>query len=317
MKKTTIRDKIASFFGKFTGSRQDAIAPSHPPAPAPSLPAQSLVLPRPFPPAWADAWGDDRHGLWIALTYQDARQVFRWIAPGSFLMGSPESEKERWDDEGPQHEVTLTQGYWLADTACTQALWRAVMGNNPSRFQASTSSATGSTSSATGDDRPVEQVSWNNAQDFITKLNQAVPGLNIRLPTEAEWEYACRAGTQTPFWFGDNITPARVNYDGNYPYAGGQKGEYRKQTVDVKALPCNAWGLYQMHGNVWEWCQDRYGAYSAEAVTDPSGPDSGGSRVLRGGSWLNYGRLVRSAYRLRYTPVSRSGDFGFRLARGQ
>jgi formylglycine-generating enzyme required for sulfatase activity len=107
------------------------------------------------------------------------------------------------------------------------------MGENPSQFK--------------GAERPVEQVSWEHVQDFTAKLNGAVPGLELRLPTEAEWEYACRAGTKTPFWFGENITPEQVNYHGNYPYAGGKKGQYREHTVEVKALPANAWGLYQTH----------------------------------------------------------------------
>ena len=109
--------------------------------------------------------------------------------------------------------------------------------------------------------------------------------MNARLPTEAEWEYACRAGTNTPFSFGDNITPEQVNYDGNYPYADGKKGLYREKTVPVKSLPANAWGLYEMHGNVWEWCQDWYGDYPAEPVTNPEGSQAGVERVVRGGSW--------------------------------
>jgi formylglycine-generating enzyme required for sulfatase activity len=137
------------------------------------------------------------------------------------------------------------------------------------------------------------------------------------LPTEAEWEYSCRAGTTTPFSFGDQITPEQVNYDGNYPYAGGKKGLYREETVPVKDLPCNDWGLYQMHGNVWEWCQDWFGDYDLSVVEDPAGPSEGGSRVLRGGGWIDLGRNVRSAYRLAFAPGDRNGDFGFRLARGQ
>ncbi|MCP4700229.1 MAG: formylglycine-generating enzyme family protein [Gammaproteobacteria bacterium] len=226
----------------------------------------------------------------------------RLIAPGRFLMGSPESEPKRYGDE-LQHEVILTKGFWLADTACTQALWQAVTGNNPSRFK--------------GPENPAEKVSWNNAQEFLQTLNKAVLGLNLRLPAEAEWEYACRAGTATPFWFGDNITPELVNYDGNYPYAGGKKGLYRKKTVPVKELQCNAWGLYQMHGNIYEWCQDWYNKYPQRTVSDPAGPDSGTDRVLRGGSWLNYGLDTRSAYRYRSEPGYRDDRFGFRLARGQ
>ncbi|WP_236848699.1 formylglycine-generating enzyme family protein [Candidatus Thiodictyon syntrophicum] len=146
-------------------------------------------------------------------------------------MGSPAAEPERLDNE-KQHQVLLTQGLWLADTACTQALWEAVMGENPSGFK--------------GAERPVEQVDWEQVQAFIGRLNAAVPGLELRLPTEAEWEYGCRAGTNTPFSFGQTITTEQVNYDGNNPYAGGEKGPWRQETVAVKALPCNAWGLYQI-----------------------------------------------------------------------
>ena len=218
------------------------------------------------------------------------------------MMGSPGNEAERWNDETP-HRVILTRGFWLADTACTQALWQVVMGDNPSRFK--------------GEERPVENVSWDEAQDFLTRLNHVAPEPGFRLPTEAEWEYACRAGTTTAFWFGDQITSEQVNYDGNYPYAGGIKGLYREETVEVKALPCNGWGLYQMHGNVWEWCQDWFGAYPAETVVDPTGPTEGEDRVLRGGSWIFDGQLARSASRLALGPGLRYDGAGFRLARGQ
>ena len=172
-------------------------------------------FPDPFPPSWASDWGEDDYGLWMALTLDDVRQVFRWIAPGRFVMGSPEDEPERYDDETP-HEVTLSRGYWLADTACTQAMWQAVMGENPSRFR---------------DDarNPVENVSWNEVQAFIGELEKRVPGLTARLPSEAEWEYACRAGTTTPFSFGEDLTPERVNYDGNYPYAGGKRARIARR----------------------------------------------------------------------------------------
>jgi formylglycine-generating enzyme len=201
--------------------------------------AGASFFPNPFPTPWAGEWGEDEFSLWMALTFQGVRQVFRWVLPGAFLMGSPEDEPERWAEYETQHPVTLTQGYWLADTACTQALWQAVMGENPAAFQ--------------GDvNNPVEQVSWNNVQEFIIRLNNSVPELEAYLPTEAQWEYACRAGTTTPFSFGKNITPEQVNYDGNHPYAGDKKGLFRKKTVPVKSLPPNPWGLYEIHGNVWE-----------------------------------------------------------------
>jgi formylglycine-generating enzyme required for sulfatase activity len=238
----------------------------------------------------------------MAFRVAGVRQALRWIPPGRFRMGSPSTEPERDDDER-LHEVVLTWGFWLAETACTQALWEAVMGENPSHFK--------------GLERPVENVSWEDVQGFIARLNERVSGLEVRLPTEAEWEYACRAGTKTPFWFGDQITPEQANYDGNYPYAGGKKGVYREETVEVKALPANGWGLYQMHGNVWEWCADWYSEYPEGTVIDPSGPQGGADRVLRGGSWVVNGRRLRSAYRNRDGPGNRYGHIGFRLARGR
>ncbi len=164
---------------------------------------------------------------------------------------------------------------------------------------------------------PVEQVSWDDTQHFIAELNQRIAGLQARLPTEAEWEYACRAGTTTPFSFGENITPEQVNYDGEYPYAGGEKGLNRERTVPVGSLPPNPWGLYEMHGNVWEWCEDWYGEYPNEPQIDPHGPEEGVYRVLRGGSWIGYGRYARSAHRHRYGPDYRYDYIGFRLALGQ
>lgn len=217
-------------------------------------------------------------------------------------MGSPESEAERGSNE-VQHPVTLTQGFWLTDTACTQALWQAVMNDNPSHF--------------TGDPGlPVESVSWLDVQQFIERLNALFPDLQAKLPSEAQWEYACRAGTQTPFSFGGNVTPNQVNYHGNYPYADGGEGLYRGGTAPVKSLPPNPWGVYEMHGNVWEWCADWYGDYLHEAVIDPVGPDQGGLRVVRGGAWASDARHTRSAYRDEYWPDRRSSGLGFRLASG-
>ncbi len=251
---------------------------------------------------------DSPFGVFADLTINtksgNARQEFRWIEPGTFWMGSPEDELERDDDEGPQHAVTLTRGFWLADTACTQALWQAVMGQNPSDFR--------------GPDRPVEQVSWHDVQAFLRRLEGLVPGCDAGLPSEAEWEYACRAGTTTPFSFGATITPAQVNYDGNFPYDGGDRGEFRQQTVAVKSLPPNAWGLYEMHGNVWEWCADGLRTDDGAAQVDPRGPEDLESetapRVYRGGSWIGEARAARSAFRLADHPGRRSPILGFRLS---
>lgn len=247
--------------------------------------------------------GEDKYGFYVDIIIKGITQRFRWIEPGCFLMGSPESELERYDGEN-QHEVTLTQGYWLADTACTQGLWQAVMGNNPASFKDSLNN-------------PVEQVSFEDVQRFIDTLNGLFPCLNARLPTEAQWEYACRAGTTTPFSFGNNITPDQVNYNGGYPYAGGKKGRFREKTVAVKSLPANPWGLYEMHGNVWEWCLDYWqGHLPKEPALDPKGPKTGSYRVLRGGCWSFNGRRTRSAQRNGSAPVHRFQNFGFRFAPG-
>ncbi|MEN9423371.1 MAG: hypothetical protein RL122_754 [Pseudomonadota bacterium] len=253
-------------------------------------------------PVWASVAGDDQYGRYADLVVKGITQKFRWIEPGTFWMGSPESEPERNDTE-TLHQVTLTNGFWMGDTACTQALWQTVLGNNPAYFKDNVNN-------------PVEQVSWDDAQKFLQTLNSTVSGSNARLPTEAEWEYACRAGTNTPFSFGDNITSEQVNYDGNYPYANGKKGLYRQKTVPVKSLPPNAWGLHEMHGNVWEWCQNRYEDYPAEPVTNPEGSQAGVERVVRGGSWNGDGRDVRSAIRVGLVPALRSSGIGFRLALG-
>ncbi len=263
---------------------------------------ESKRWPESFPDRWASEWGEDEHGLWMAFHFQKLRHVLRWIEPGIFMMGSPKDEPERDDDE-TLHEVTLSEGFWLGATTVTQALWQAVMKENPSKFK--------------GEERPVEEVSWEDAQKFMEQLNKEISGLELTLPTEAQWEYACRAGTSTPFFFGEKITTDQVNYDGNYPYADGEKGEYRKETVDVKALPCNDWGLYQMHGNVYEWCQDWFTDYPSDSVIDPHGPATGRFRVFRGGSWDDDGGDCRSADRDRYEPDYRGNWLGFRLARGR
>lgn len=277
--------------------------------------------PHPFPPPWAGSWGDDRFGLWgqfeLVADKQTVRQRMRWIAPGDFLMGSPQSELGRYEGEGPQHRVVISQGFWLADTVCTQVLWQALTGQNPSRF---------SESAGGGPDHPVEGVSWHDVQAFLRQLQTLLPSCVVSLPTEAEWEYACRAGSTTPFCFGENINTDQANFDGNYPYADAPKGLYREQTVAVKALPANDWGLYQMHGNVWEWCADTPRKYGANVELDPGlatalaqdqapmADDEEVVRAFRGGGWISNEQNTRSAYRYRFTPDGQDCDVGFRLA---
>jgi formylglycine-generating enzyme required for sulfatase activity len=263
-------------------------------------------FPNPFPPLFARAWGDDAFGLWaeFAIEIPEGEPVvqnLRWIEPGTFWMGAPDDEPQRDHNEGPRHEVTLSQGFWLADTACTQALWHAVMGNNPSHFKGNPQ-------------QPVEQVSWHDVQAFLQALQALLPGCQADLPSEAEWEYACRAGTTTPFSFGANINPQQVNYDGNYPYADGKKGEYREKTVPVKSLSANPWGLYQMHGNVFEWCKDGKQAYDGRAQIDPLALlAEDGLRAVRGGSWYELAWDTRSAHRYASPPGDADNEQGFRF----
>ncbi|WP_005220748.1 formylglycine-generating enzyme family protein [Marichromatium purpuratum] len=262
-------------------------------------------------PPWATDWGWDAYGAWVEFAIEDkdgqpVTQRMRWIEPGCFWMGSPDDEPGRDSDEGPRHEVTIQEGFWLFETACTQALWEAVTGENPSFFK--------------GLDRPVEQVSWDDVQGLVETINARLPGLALSLPSEAQWEYACRVGSDTAFSFGETITPEQVNYDGNYPYAGGAKGLDRQETVPVKALPPNGWGLYQMHGNVWEWVQDAWHDTYKGAPIDGSAwesAESGAGRVIRGGSWLDVARYCRSAHRYWFVPVNRNFNLGFRCARVQ
>ncbi len=285
------------------------------------------------PPSWADDWGWDEYGAWVTFSHagKDGARVvqrMRWIAPGSFLMGSPSDEPGRYPDDGPQHQVTLGEGYWLFDTPCTQALWTAVIGQNPSRFQTL--------------ERPVEQVSWEDAQGFIARLNTLLPGLDISLPSEAQWEYACRAGTETALYTG----PIEILGDANAPaldaiaWYGGNSGvdfelangydssswpeqQYpnpRSGTHPVGTKQANPWGLYDMLGNVWEWVQDPWhddytGAPQDGSVWPSSSP--GAARVVRGGSWNGLARFCRCASRYQGAPDLRDGNLGLRCARVQ
>jgi formylglycine-generating enzyme required for sulfatase activity len=223
------------------------------------------------------------------------------IAAGSFTMGSPASEPERGDKE-VSHTVRISKDFYMGCTEVTQAQWKTVMGTTPSYFS--------------GDDLPVEKVNWEDAVEFCRKLSQK-EGKRYRLPTEAEWEYACRAGTTTAFnWGTDSIGTKQSNYNGDTAYNKGPIGVDRDKTTPVRSFKPNDWGLYDMHGNVWEWCSDWYADYPAGTVTDPTGPLSGTTRVLRGGSWYNNPRRLRSASRVNdANPGLRMSYIGFRVCR--
>ncbi|WP_017714841.1 SUMF1/EgtB/PvdO family nonheme iron enzyme [Kamptonema formosum] len=221
-----------------------------------------------------------------------------YIAGGTFQMGSADGEGSR--DERPRHQVTV-KAFFLGKYPITQEQWQAVMGNNPSDYK--------------GAKRPVENVSWNDAVEFCSRLSQKT-GTTYRLPSEAEWEYACRAGTTTPFHFGETITPDLVNYNGNNPYGSAPKGLYRQETTPVGSFPPNAFGLYDMHGNVWEWCSDPWHGSYQGAPSDGSSWEASGNdnRVHRGGSWGNRAVLCRSASRDWNSAGDRYGSLGFRAA---
>jgi len=269
-------------------------------------------------------------GLWSFATAQ-TKPVIEWvdIPAGTFTMGSPASEVNRDSDE-TQHQVTLS-AFKMSKYEITVAQFKAFV--DATGYVTDADKGTGGFDGSViwtgsvfefkagvnwkcdinGKPRPVSEynhpvihVSWSDAVAFAEWMG-------CRLPTEAEWEYAARAGTTTPFNTGNNLTTAQANYDGNYPYNNNPKGISREKTMPVGSFAPNAWGLYDMHGNVWEWCSDWYGAYSTSPQTNPKGPASGSGRVGRGGCWYIDARYCRSALRGDYYPASRYDYVGFRL----
>jgi len=246
------------------------------------------ILPEVLPPPWAEEFGEDEYGVFATAVVEGVEFPFRWIPPGGFEMGEGESA----------HPVRLTKGYWMLATPVTQKQWVILKGENCSRFQ--------------GDEIPVERVSWNDCDDWLKKLSGQFGELIPRLPTEAEWEYACRAGTTTKYAFGDSLGSHQANFNGNHP-DGAEKGPYLEKTSPVGGYEANPWGLFDMHGNVWEWCADWYEEYQEGVQEDPQGPESGSFRVQRGGSWIFDARNCRSAYRGMHEPVQRFNYSGFRF----
>ncbi|MFZ4082964.1 MAG: SUMF1/EgtB/PvdO family nonheme iron enzyme, partial [Pirellula sp.] len=267
-------------------------APSKPVVPAEQRPVVTAEVKPAAKPAAPEA---SRSQAVPAEQTNSIGMKFRLIQPGTFMMGSPESEAGRYRDEG-QHQVKLTKQYFMGIYPVTQSEYQRIMGSNPSYFK--------------GDRHPVEQVSWVDATEFIQKLNglpeERAAGRVYRLPTESEREYACRAGSSTAYCFGED--EARL---GEYAWYDSNSGN-GTQAVGQKAS--NAWGLYDMHGNVWEWCSDWHGDYPSGTVTDPTGPSTGSFRVNRGGGWSNEAAYCRSANRDGYGPSFRYYHLGFRLA---
>ena len=263
-----------------------------------------------------------------AVVAQKPKIEWADIPAGTFTMGSPATEVDRGTDE-IQHQVSLS-AFKMSKTEITVAQFKAFVEStgyvtdadkgtdysgsfiwSGTRFEIKagvnwTCDVKGNPRPDGEYNQPVLHVSWNDAVAFAEWMG-------CRLPTEAEWEYACRAGTSTPFHTGDNVTTAQANYNGNYPYNNQAKGEYREKTLPVGSFKPNAFGLYDMHGNVWEWCSDWYGAYSTENQTDPKGPESGSNRVFRGGSWYSYAQFCRSAFRNSSNPDYRYCNLGVRV----
>jgi len=287
--------------GDFVFVRPQQAAPTPAPTPAPT--ARPTPRPTPVPTARPTPAPTAQPSLAPTTSARLSNSLgmeFVRLPAGTFMMGSPASEAGHYKER--QFQVTLSQAFYMQTTEVTQAQWQAVMGSNPSNFK--------------GPNRPVENVRWDDVQEYIRKLNARGEG-EYRLPTEAEWEYACRAGTSTPFGIGNgaDLDSSQANFDGNWPYGKGKKDVYRKETTPVKSFAPNAWGLYDMHGNVWEWVQDRYGDYPTGAVRDPKGPGHGAFRVYRGGSWDYDASFARCAFRRAYSPDYRNSSLGFRLVR--
>jgi formylglycine-generating enzyme required for sulfatase activity len=230
--------------------------------------------------------------------------IFVELPPGRFTMGSASMEAGRNDDE-VLHDVEITKPFLLGQYEVTQQEWRTVMGASPSQ-------ATGC-----GPRCPVENITYTDVQKFLEKLNAHPPQtLHYRLPTEAEWEYGCRARTTGPFWTGENLTTAQANYNGRQPYGSFPAGEFRQKPTPTGTFPTNPWGLADMHGNVWEWTSDWYAPYpeSASANIDPHGPASGEKRVIRGGSWFFDANSARCALRYTHAPQDKGFSLGVRVA---
>lgn len=240
--------------------------------------------------------GNRKAGQRKEIILNGLKIVVRYIPSGITIIGSPRSEKERSDRE-KKHQVIITRGFWMMETEVTQELYEAVMGSNPSRFK--------------GAMLPVERVSWHDAAEFCEELSR-LTGRTWELPTEAEWEHACRAGTSTAFHYGEKLGSSMANFDGNSPYGGAETGENKGQTANVGNYSPNPWGLFDMHGNVYEWCYDWYGSYISDMLIDPRGPATGKYRVIRGGSWGISADLLRSAARSASAPDMLAPFIGFR-----
>jgi formylglycine-generating enzyme required for sulfatase activity len=269
------------------------------------LPCQEPLRAKDASEEQADKLGEVAHPKMMIVEVASVQMVFVLIPKGKFMMGSPKTEDGHQGDEN-QHEVEITKPFYLAKYPVTQQQYKALMKKNPSYFQAGKEGGD-KVKDLDTDAFPVESVSWKDAQAFCRAMRYKDKyGRKFRLPTEAEWEYACRAGTKTVYWFGDD--PKKL---GDHDWFS-ENSIHRTHVVGTKNA--NPWGLYDLHGNVWQWCQDVSGDYPKEAVTDPQGPNEGFKRMIRGGCWGSDAWLCRSAKRSSYLPEYRYDFLGFRVA---
>lgn len=275
---------------------------SVPPPSPPRDPALVRSMIPVFAPPWAEFFGEDDFGIFAEFRLQEVPFVWRWIPPGTFLMGSGKRAAYGFGDEQPQHEVTISAGFWLGETPVTQAQWRVMTDEQPAHFRKS--------------EHPVESVNWAEARAYAHQLTQAIPGLRATLPTEAQWEYACRADTRGDFYDG-SICTQPTGHDSALDRLGWYLANSRRQTQKVKQLVPNSWGLFDLLGNVWEWCLDGKRRYNKFSQLDPGSTlDTSPIRVVRGGGWDSWAQCCRTAYRSAIAPDSRRYDVGFRLAAG-
>ena len=255
-----------------------------------------------FAPSWAERFGEDREGIFAEFGVDGVPFEWRWIPPGRFWMGAAANEKPNFEQERPRHEVILTHGFWMGRTPVTQMQWVALMKENPSHFQ--------------GDALPVEKVSWEDAMAFAMRLNVERPSLAATLPTEAQWEYACRAGTHGAFGDGSPCS-VLIGKDPALDRLGWFDENSGGTTHPVGLKDCNAWGLHDMHGNVWEWCRDGLRAFRDGLEVNPIMPQLDVGAVVRGGSWDDTPAWCRCAQRLPWFPGRPRDDLGFRLVAGE
>ncbi|MCA9107436.1 MAG: SUMF1/EgtB/PvdO family nonheme iron enzyme [Planctomycetales bacterium] len=324
------RSDMRALLAQLPAEPPPEVAVNRPASPTPTVAGQQILV-APFSASEAQR-AQDKWARQLRRPVEVTNQLgmrFRLIPPGEFVMGDKE-----FNNEKPPHKVRITKPFYLGVVPVTQGEYEAVMGSNPSSFSLGgelehrildrkpglLAGLLGSRSRSSLDTNrlPVDNVSWRDANEFLDRLMRLEPGTRYRLPSEAEWEYACRAGTTTPYWFGPSLKGEHANCDGTHPWGTASRGSFLQRTSEVGRYSANPFGIFDQHGNLWEWCQDWYAAdyyqrLGTEVAVDPTGPRTGSSVVCRGGAWQSHAFRCRSALRYYDTPSSRDASFGFRV----